>query len=112
MEITKEQFESALLIVKNYKIQEYKLNKNKQTIVEQVLSLNETETKDLLLFVFNGKLELRYSIVVNRLYYYLNNIALIKTGTINTKKIFKEYLNNGLIFSKELNKKYNLYYTV
>lgn len=110
MEITKQEFEKALDVVKKYKQQEWIKLKSKKTILDTVLDLNKLERDIFLDFIFNGNLELKYSIVVNRIYYYLNNVLLLKIGIINTKKLFKEYLKNDFIVKKEQNNKYSVYH--
>lgn len=100
--ILKEQFESALLIVKKYKAQQKKLNSGnlKLNVVESVLKIDKEKIKNLLEYIFLEKEEMKYSEVVYLMHEYLNDKLFFKIGIRNTKLIFQEYLNQELILSE------------
>ena len=95
--ITKEDFENALLVIKNYKKQNELKCKN--SIVDSVLNMEKTKTKIMLDYVFEQDKYLGYSALIKRLSFVLNNDLLFKIGIINVKIVFKKLLENKLIIS-------------
>lgn len=95
--ITKEDFENALLVIKNYKKQNELKYKN--SIVDSVLNMEKTKTELMLSYVFEQDKYLGYSALVERLSFVLNNDLLFKIGIINVKIVFKKLLENKIIIS-------------
>jgi len=98
--ITQDEFKHALKIIQDYKVQNSKPNEIKKTVVEKVLEMDEEKIKKLLDFIFKENEFLKYAIVVNRMYFFLNNKLLMKIGERNVKTVFQEYLKSDLIKSK------------
>lgn len=109
--ITKQEFETAIELIKNYKIQE-KVNVQKsKTVVENVLNESSENILKIIDYIFIEKENLRYNEVVVRMHFFLNNKLLFKIGIRNTKIIFQEFLKSDLIKSKvEIFKSFNTYY--
>ena len=95
--ITKEDFENALLVIKNYKKQNEL--KYKATVLDCVLNMEKTKTELMLAYIFEQDKYLGYSSVVKRMSFVLNNDLLFNIGIINVKALFKKLLENKIIIS-------------
>lgn len=108
--ITKEEFESALLVVKNYKSQN-KATESKEKIVKLVLNMETEKIIKLIDYIFLENENLKYSEVVSRMHEFLNNNLLFRIGIRNVKLVFQSYLKHDLISSKvEVMKSFCIYY--
>ncbi len=103
--ITKEEFENALLVIKNYKNQNKQ--KYKTSIVEIILNMEKSKIKLMLDYIFEQDKYLYYSEVVSRMSFVLNNDLLFGIGTNNIKAVFKKLLDNKIILSDNGSTKYN-----
>jgi len=97
--ITQEEFEYALLVVKNYKSQN-KATESKEKIVKLVLNMETEKIIKLIDYIFLENENLKYSEVVSRMHEFLNNTLLFKIGIRNVKLVFQLYLKHELILSK------------
>jgi len=95
--ITKEDFENALIVIKNYKKQNQL--KYKTTVLDCVLNMEKTKTELMLSYIFEQDKYLGYSSVIKRMSFVLNNDLLFNIGIINVKSLFKKLLENKIIIS-------------